>query len=92
MKWEEIKNEILSELNSPERNLANPMIRTKALEKIEDLLKEVILANPQLLNKIGKETFLKGLLKLKKLNSAEKSIVNHIFDVLEGSPILILKN
>lgn len=91
MDWKEIKIKILSELNSPERNLSNPCIRTNALESIEGLLKEVIIANPSLLLRIEKISLLGSMEKLKKLNGAEKSIVNNIYDILEGNEMPIKK-
>lgn len=89
MKWNEIKSEIIKELNSAERNLSNPMIRTNALESVEELLKNVILAHPQLLLQLNKNSLLEGLSKLKKLNSAEKSVVNHIYALLSNEEIPI---
>lgn len=91
MDWITIKQSILNELNSQERNLANPQIRTNALTSIESILGPLIVANPKLLSKIGKADLLESLSKLKKLNSAEKSIVNHIYQVLNSEPIPIKK-
>jgi hypothetical protein len=91
MNWNKIKSEVLKELNSSERNLANPIIRTNAMESLEVLLKDVILGHPQLLLQLDKESLLEGLAKLKKLNSAEKSIVNHVYNVLERKPIPMKK-
>jgi hypothetical protein len=91
MNWEEIKSKVIEELNNPDRNLSNPDIRANALKSIEGLLKEVIIANPDLLQKIEKSSLLDSMEKLKKLNSAEKSVVNHIYAVLEGKEIPIKK-
>ncbi len=92
MDWDKIKREVLKELNSPERNLANPTIRTYALESIEELLKNVILVHPELLLQIDKKNLVEGLSKLKKLNGAEKSVLNHVYNVLEKKPIPMKKN
>ena len=64
MNWKNIKSTILADLNSSERNLTNPEIRTNALESIEGLLKELILSNPQLLLKLEKDVVVKELAKM----------------------------
>lgn len=87
MTWKKIKTEITRELNNPERDLAKPQIRTRALDSVERLLKEVLLAQPQLLLKLEKKNLVKALMQLKKLNGAEKSVINHIYNVLAGEPI-----
>jgi hypothetical protein len=91
MNWLEVKNKILDELNNEERNLSDSSIRTNALISLEKLLKEIIIENPELLLKIGKENLLNSLTKIKKLNGAEKSIVNHVFNVLNEEPIPLKK-
>ena len=91
MNWADIKYNIITELNSKKRDLADPRIRTNSLVGIESKIGILIQSNPELLLKIGKEDLLKSLNKLKKLNSAEKSIINHIYDVLEGKQIPIRK-
>lgn len=91
MNWQNIKSNIIFELNDNNRNLKNPQIRTNALEKIENMLKELILSNPSLLLILQKELVISELSKMKKLNSAEKSIVNHVFSVLNNQSIPINK-
>jgi hypothetical protein len=91
MDWTTIKNKIIEELNSKERDLARPSIRMGALNRIEERLDNEIIANPKILNTIGKKTLVDSLSKIKKLNGAEKSVVNHIYDVLNGRQIPMRK-
>ena len=85
MKWEEIKKSIVDDLKS--RGLKDPGIRMRALEKIEALMRQYFPAyidNSEELKHVEKEAF-KYMLAEKKgkgLNSAEKSIVNEIYDRL----------
>jgi len=85
MSWNEIKRSIISDLKSPERDLAKPSIRINALERLEGIMKshlKEILNDPSLLNKIDKNAFKASLAKHKanrKLNGAESSVVNEIY-------------
>ena len=90
MEWKIIKQEITKQLKSEERGLASDR-RLQALEAIDKLLPEVYKSNTTFLKQIGKESFLKELALKKKLNGAEKGIINHIFSVLEGELIPIKK-
>jgi hypothetical protein len=85
MSWKEIILSIQKQLLS--RNLSNPKIRLNALESIENLIDKKYIENPNLLLEIGKEKLKADLSKKKNLNSAEKSIVNHLYDVINGKPI-----
>lgn len=85
MNWKKIKKSIKSQLLS--RNLTNPNIRLNALESIENLMDKSLLSNPIRLLSIPKKTLKENLAKNKKLNGAETSIINHIYDVLNGTPI-----
>lgn len=81
--WIEIKSDIQNSLMK--RNLKNPKIRLNALDKIEAILKEKSLKYIDDINEfkeIDKDTFKNDIAKFKdnkKLNGAEKSIVNEIF-------------
>lgn len=81
--WIEIKSDIQNSLMK--RNLKNPKIRLNALDKIETILKDKFLKYIDDINEfkeINKDTFKNNIAKFKdnkKLNGAEKSIVNEIF-------------
>ena len=91
MNWIAIKNKIIEELNCEERALKKPGIRMGALNRIEERLDHDIITNPKILNAIGKKTLVDSLSKAKKLNGAEKSVINHIYDVLNGRQIPMRK-
>lgn len=78
MDWKEIKKEITKQLKSEERDLATDR-RLSALELIEKIMPDVYLKNPTFLKQIGKERLLNELALKKKLNGAEKGIINHIY-------------
>ncbi len=88
MDWQEIKASILKGLG--DRNLANPRIRINALESIERLIKTNYpgyIQKPKELLLVGKNDFKERLSKYKKLNSAETSIINNLFDVIADGRI-----
>jgi len=86
MNWNEIRISIINDLNT--RKLVNPNIRINALEKLESIMKsnfKEILSDPSLLKKIDKNVFKERLAKFKpngKLNGAESSVINNIYDKL----------
>lgn len=67
--------------------LVEPEIRLNALESIEGLLGEKIIETPALLLEIDKAALISQLAKQKKLNDAELSIINHIYDLINGRQI-----
>lgn len=82
MKWQELKDSIIEDLYS--RNLKDPMIRIRALDKIESILQQYY---PQYIDCCDE---LKGVEKVefkkliadkkgKNLNAAEQSIINEIY-------------
>jgi hypothetical protein len=85
MTWMELKNQIIDLLDS--RNLKQPSRRKSALNNIENWLRQRhpdIVTNPELILDYDKNQFI-GLLELCKtsrLNDAEKSIVNNIYEFL----------
>lgn len=84
MNWFELKNRIINLLLS--RDLANPNIRINALSRLEGILKthfNDIYNNPSLLLKIDKNDFKEKISKYKKLNSAESSVINNFYQILE---------
>lgn len=86
MKWIELKSKIRQLLLS--RNLSNPNIRLNALDNLESLFKNYykdVITDPKVLLRYGKTNFKEKISKIKKLNSAESSIINNIFQFLEGS-------
>lgn len=85
MEWGYIKGSIKKQLL--ERNLSNPNIRINALDRVEQLIDRKFLDQPILLLDLGKERLKNILSKRKKLNSAECSVINHIYDVLNGRHI-----
>jgi len=85
MTWNNIKQSIKTQLLS--RNLVNPNIRLNALDHIETIIDKKFISNPIKLLSIHKQVLKDQLGKKKKLNSAESSIINHIYDVLNGNPI-----
>ena len=88
MEWTEIKKEIIDVLH--QRNLADPNIRINALERIEGILVKHFndyYNDPGLLLQIDKDTFKKQVGQIKSLNSAESSIINNIYQILEGIPL-----
>lgn len=85
MNWEAIKKSIQDDLNS--RNLKNPNIRLNALDRIENLLKihyPELINNPKIeFNLIDKKELKEKLGVYKdqnKINSAESSIINEIYN------------
>ena len=82
MKWEEIKRSIVEDLSS--RGLKGPMIRIRALDKIEAIMLlhyPSYIENPDEFKKIGKEEFKRQISEKKgrDLNGAEKSVINEIY-------------
>ncbi len=85
MDWQHLKMLIIKELQ--DRNLANPYIRINALERISDMFKKHYpdyYNEPTLLLSVAKADLIKDLSKYKKLNSAESSIINTIFETLKN--------
>ena len=85
MMWIELKSKVKKLLL--DRDLAKPNIRLNALEKLEQLIKSnfsQIYKNPVLLLQIEKEEFKNKLMKYKKLNSAESSVVNNFYQILSN--------
>lgn len=85
MTWLEIKKSIKQDLNS--RGLKNPNIRLNALDNLEDILKRYFpdfIKNPkEEFGKIDKKELKAKIAKYKsnmKLNSAESSVINEIYD------------
>lgn len=85
MNWKETKLSIQKQLLT--RDLAKPEIRLNALERMESLIDKTYMDNPTQLLTLGKEKLINLLAKKKKLSGAELSVVNHIYDVLNGRPI-----
>ena len=86
MEWETIKASIIDDLNS--RGLKDPSVRIRALERIEALMQEhypQYIADCVQLKQIGKTIFKKQLAEVKgrNLNSAESSVVNEIYYILD---------
>lgn len=86
MEWGELKESIITDLTS--RGLKKPMIRIRALEKIESIVQQYYpsyFENIDELLQIGKESFKHKISekKGKELNSAEKSVINEIYYRLE---------
>ena len=84
MKWLEIKNSIIDDLNS--RGLSNPNIRLNALDNIESILKQhfpEFIQNPkENFQKIDKNVLKEKIARFKtngKLNSAENNVINEIY-------------
>lgn len=89
MEWRELKESIITDLTS--RGLKNPMIRIRALEKIESIVRQYYpsyFENIDELLQIGKESFKHKISekKGKELNSAEKSVINEIYYRLKPQP------
>jgi len=88
-KWVNIKFAIQRELKS--RNLAQPRIRLSALDRLESLLIRTypgFRSNPAVLLSLDKREVEGALARLKdngKLNSAERSVLNNVFQVLNGT-------
>lgn len=86
MNWEQLKGEVRNLLLS--RNLSDPNIRLNALRNLDDLfLKRFpeIIKNPSLLLNHNKNDLKDELAKLKsnkKLNSAESSVINNLYQIL----------
>jgi len=87
MNWKEVKQSITKQLL--ERDLSDPRIRLNALACVENLIEGKFVDKPLLLLTIDKNVLKEDLAKKKmlNLNGAEKSIINHIYDVLNGKPI-----
>jgi len=85
MKWIELKSKVRQLLLS--RNLANPNIRLNALNNLEDLFKSYfpeVISDPHTLLKYDKNRFKELVSKRKKLNSAESSVINNFYQILEN--------
>ncbi len=88
MTWQDVKTSVREELLS--RGLSDPRIRLGALESLERLLSErypELIQQPGLIANYPKAVMVKTLAPLKengKLNSAEKSVLNNVYQILEG--------
>lgn len=87
MEWAEIKESIVADLTA--RGLKDPMIRLKALEKIEAIVQRhypSYFENTNELLQLGKESFKRKIAekKRKELNGAEKSVINEIYYRIES--------
>jgi len=86
MKWNETINTIREVLNT--RKLEQPSRRLSALSKIDCIMKKhfkEITENPSLLKSIPKAELKSQIAKIeqvKKMNGAESSIINNIYDKL----------
>jgi hypoxanthine-DNA glycosylase len=87
MNWTEIKSEIKNELLN--RGLANPTIRLNAINSIEKLIDRKFIINIKLLKALDKHDFIWQLEKNKRkpINDAERSIVNNVYDIINGKNI-----
>jgi len=86
MNWIELKEKIIKLLY--ERNLSNPNIRLNALLRLEGIIKSNfrdIYNNPSILLQIDKNKFKEMISSYKKLNSAESSIINNFYQLLEDN-------
>ncbi|MBI9036650.1 MAG: 30S ribosomal protein THX [Bacteroidales bacterium] len=82
---DELKEKVIKLLS--DKNLAKPNIRLNALNKLVEILKsdfETIYNKPLLLLKIEKNEFKEKVSQIKKLNSAESSIINNFYKILEN--------
>jgi len=88
-KWNKIIIRIEKELRNS--GLKNPNIRLNALKKIDSILDNKYKNEPSDLLKIGKLNIKVELIREKgyDLNSAELSIINHIFTVINNEPLPI---
>jgi hypothetical protein len=88
MHWQDVKEAIRELLQS--RNLANPRIRLNALESIDRLLDvhfPNIKSNPETIRNYSKAELIEVLSTSKsngRLNSAEISVLNNIYQIVEG--------
>lgn len=86
MEWHDMKEDIRADLLA--RGLKEPRRRLTSLDSLEQLLGEVwpgFLTDPAILQEIGKQAVSKELARLKKtgkLNGAEESVLNQIFERL----------
>lgn len=86
MNWEQRKNEVRNLLLS--RNLSDPSIRLRALNNLDDLFSKSfpeILKNPSLLLDHNKNALKDELAKFKsnkKLNAAESSVINNLYQII----------
>ena len=91
MGWSEIKEAVRADLLA--RGLKEPRLRLSALDRLDKLLAERFpdcSSNPRLLLDVGKETVSKELARFKEtgnLISAEKSVLNQIFERLAGTSL-----
>ncbi|OGU41365.1 MAG: hypothetical protein A3K31_08560 [Ignavibacteria bacterium RIFOXYA12_FULL_35_25] len=86
MKWIELKSKVHQLLLS--RNLSNPNIRLNALNNLEELFRKHfpdVISDPNVLLRYDKTNFKELVAKHKKLNSAESSVINNLYQFLEGS-------
>ena len=86
MNWSNLKERVIQLLS--ERNLADPNIRLRALSRLEEILRlhfNDIYNNPSLLLQIEKNKFKEMVSFYKKLNSAESSIINNFYQILENN-------
>jgi hypoxanthine-DNA glycosylase len=88
-KWTTIKKRIETTLKT--RGLKNPNIRLNALKSIDSILDDKYKVEPLGLLKIDKKKIKEELSRKKgsNLNSAESSIINHIYDVINDKPLPI---
>ena len=84
MNWSEIKESIRESLMT--RGLSNPNIRLRALDRVEDILREYFpeyLQDPSAtFSKIDKKLLKEAIAKYKpngRLNDAESSVINEIY-------------
>lgn len=90
MNWNEVKAEIIKQLKSEIRDLKTDR-RLLALDVIDNILPPIYKTRISILKQIGKDSIISELSSKKKLHSAEVSIINNIFSVLNGEPIPIKK-
>ena len=86
VEWHDMKEDIRADLLA--RGLKEPRLRLAALDSLERLLSGAwpgFLTNPAVLKSIGKQAVSKEVALLKKtgkLNDAEESVLNEIFERL----------
>ena len=85
-RWDIIKQTIIDDLNS--RSLKKPSIRINAIGRMDIIVRRLYpeyLDDMDAVKNIGKEAFKKQIEngKGRKLNSAEQSVINDIFRIID---------
>lgn len=85
MEWFELKSKVRQLLLS--RKLSSPNIRLNALNNLEELFRKHfpdVVSDPNTLLRYDKASFKELVARYKKLNSAENSIINNLYQLLES--------